>query len=48
MKMKRGFLATLALGFALAFGSMATAQTADPLPSWNDGNAKLSIIAFVA
>jgi hypothetical protein len=48
MKMKRGFLATLAFGFALAFGSMATAQTADPLPSWNDGNAKLSIIAFVA
>ena len=48
MKMKRGFLATLALGFALAFGSMAAAQTADPLPSWNDGNAKLSIIAFVA
>ena len=48
MKIKRGFLATLAFGFALAFGSMATAQTADPLPSWNDGNAKLSIIAFVA
>ncbi len=48
MKIKRGFLATLALGSALAFGSMATAQTADPLPSWNDGKAKQSIIAFVA
>ena len=46
--MERGFLAALALGSALAFGSLATAQTADPLPSWNDGKAKQSIIAFVA
>ena len=46
--MRRGFLAALALGSALAFGSLATAQTADPLASWNDGKAKQSIIAFVA
>ena len=48
MKMKIGFLATLALGSTLAFGSIATAQTADPLPTWSDGKAKQSIIAFVA
>ena len=48
MKMKIGFLATLVLGSALAFGSVATAQNADPLPSWSDGKAKHSIIAFVA
>jgi hypothetical protein len=46
--MKRCFVAALALGFALAFGSLAKAQAADPLPSWNDGKAKQSIIAFVA
>jgi hypothetical protein len=38
----------LTTGFALVFVVLAIAQTADPLPSWNDGNAKLSIIAFVA
>jgi hypothetical protein len=32
----------------LAFGGLATAQTADRLPSWKDGKAKQSIIAFVA
>lgn len=46
--MKIGFLATIALGSALAFGSMAIAQTADPIPSWSDGKAKQSIISFVA
>jgi len=48
MPMKRGLLAVLAFGFALVFGGLATAQTRDPLPSWNDGKAKRSIIAFVA
>jgi hypothetical protein len=33
MSMKRGLLAVLALGFALVFGGLATAQTRDPLPS---------------
>ncbi len=32
--------------FALAFTTVAS-QAADPLPSWNDGPAKQSIIAFV-
>jgi hypothetical protein len=45
--MKKGLLTALALGFALVFGGLATAQPADPLPSWNDGKAKQSIIAFV-
>ncbi len=45
--MKRRVIAMFALVFALAFGSLATAQAADPLPSWNDGEAKQSIIAFV-
>jgi len=36
------------LGFALASGGLATAQTADLLPSWNDGKARQSIIEFVA
>jgi phosphoserine phosphatase len=48
MTMKRALLAVLTFGFALAFGALATAQTADSLPSWNDGKAKQSIIEFVA
>jgi len=38
----------LALYFALALAGFASAQTNDPLPSWNDGDAKQSIIQFVA
>ena len=45
--MRRAILIALAFGFALAIGGLATAQTADPLPSWNDGKAKQSIINFV-
>jgi hypothetical protein len=45
--MRRGLLTVLAFGFALAFGGLATAQTTDSLPSWNDGKAKRSIIEFV-
>jgi len=48
MSIKRGLLAVIVFGFALVFGGLATAQTRDPLPSWNDGEAKQSIIAFVA
>lgn len=48
MSMNRGLLAVVALGFALVFAGSATAQIRDPLPSWNDGDAKQSIIAFVA
>ena len=45
--MKQTLIATLALGFALVLGDLALAQTTDPLPSWNDGKAKQSIINFV-
>jgi hypothetical protein len=40
--LRLGFVALVA-----AWISAAVAQT-DPLPSWNDGSAKLAIIAFVA
>jgi phosphoglycolate phosphatase-like HAD superfamily hydrolase len=38
----------LALCLAAAFAGNALAQAPDPLPSWNDGAAKKSIIDFVA
>lgn len=48
MKIKR-FNATLfLLALTLTFGSLAMVQAADPLPSWNDGPTKQSIMAFVA
>ena len=38
----------LSLVLSLSFlGVMAVAQAAEPLPSWNDGKSKQSIIAFV-
>lgn len=46
--MKRALLVVLALGFSLSIDGLATAQTVDPLPSWNNGKAKKSIIQFVA
>jgi phosphoglycolate phosphatase-like HAD superfamily hydrolase len=46
--MKRTILIALALGLALFFGNLAIAQTTDPLPSWNNGKAKQSIINFVS
>ena len=48
MTKKRALLAVLTFSFALAFGALATAQTAGLLPSWNDGKTKQSIIEFVA
>ena len=46
--MKRIVLSFLvALGFVLSVVPQASAQT-DPLPSWNDGAAKKSIVEFVA
>src|ERR1700689_2899643 len=36
-----------ALGLLFVFVSITPAQAADPLPSWNDGPAKQSIVAFV-
>ena len=47
MTTKRVLLTSLILIFALIFGGLATAQTADSLPSWKDGKAKQSIIDFV-
>ncbi len=38
----------LAIYSALVFAGFASAQTTDPLPSWNDGDAKQSIVQFVA
>ena len=46
--MKRFLVAVLTFIFASGFGTLATAQTVGPLPSWNDGNTKQSIIEWVA
>lgn len=46
--MKQPFLTFLAFTVALALGEVAHAEDADPLPSWNEGAAKQSIIGFVA
>ena len=45
--MKCTILAVITLAFALTFGCRETAQVTDPLPSWNDGKSKQSIIEFV-
>lgn len=48
---RRFLLSSLAVVPALSapfFPISAQAQTADPLPSWNDGRAKQSILDFVA
>jgi hypothetical protein len=37
----------IVLALALVFGGLAVAQNTDPLPSWNEGMAKQSIIDFV-
>ncbi len=40
-------LASMYAAVILAFGFASAAQAADPLPSWNDGAAKQSIVKFV-
>jgi phosphoserine phosphatase len=45
--MKRNFLLLLSLSLAFFFTTHTTVLAADPLPSWNDGKAKQSIIEFV-
>jgi len=45
--MKQTLITAVALGLALIFNDLAMAQTTDPIPSWNDGKAKQSIIDFV-
>ncbi len=46
--MKRVLLAALTFTLALGFNALVMAQTSDPLPSWNDGKAKQSVIEFVS
>jgi phosphoglycolate phosphatase-like HAD superfamily hydrolase len=47
MKVKLALLYVLTLVFASICSDLAIAQAADALPSWNDGKAKQSILAFV-
>ncbi|MBP1637208.1 MAG: haloacid dehalogenase [Acidobacteria bacterium] len=37
----------MAIAFVLASAIATAAQAADPLPSWNDGKARQSIVSFV-
>ena len=46
IKSKQNLLVAMLVG-ALAFAA-SVARAADPLPSWNDGTAKQSIVAFVS
>jgi phosphoserine phosphatase len=48
MTSRRVFLGSVAAACALLAGCAATVPAADPLPSWNDGPARQSIVAFVA
>ena len=48
MASRRAFIGALAAGCALLAGCAAPVRAADPLPSWNDGAARQSIVAFVA
>src|SRR5262245_26180988 len=45
--MKRSPAWALIFLLPLATSGLTTAQSTDPLPSWNDGKARQSIIAFV-
>lgn len=47
MAIKRTLRVVLMLCFILSFARLVTAQAADPLPSWNDGEAKQAIVEFV-
>jgi len=46
MKVKLALLYVVTLVFASICSDLAIAQAADALPSWNDGKAKQSILAF--
>jgi hypothetical protein len=45
--MKKACTIAIALYVALSFVQAANSQTVDPLPSWNDGSAKHTIVQFV-
>ncbi len=47
MQRLRTVLATSLVVFLLACGQLAAAQGPDPLPSWNDGQAKTAVLDFV-
>jgi len=47
MKGRLALLSALIFVFTSISGNLAFAQTTDPLPSWNDGKAKQSVVAFV-
>ena len=47
MKARLAPLYALTCMVAMLFGGVDTAQAKDPLPSWNDGAAKQSIVTFV-
>jgi phosphoglycolate phosphatase-like HAD superfamily hydrolase len=44
---RRSFLAAAACGLPVASVFAQEPRTGDPLPSWNDGDAKKSVLAFV-
>jgi phosphoserine phosphatase len=46
--MRRTLLTAFLVGTVLGFAGPAISQVADPLPSWNDGDTKQSIIEFVS
>jgi phosphoglycolate phosphatase-like HAD superfamily hydrolase len=48
MAILRQLLAVLTLVCTLPISGLAVAEAADPLPSWNDGTSRQSIIDFVA
>ena len=48
MTSRRAFLGASAAICALLAGCAAPVRSADPLPSWNDGPARQTIVAFVA
>ena len=47
MTSRRAFLAASAAACALLAGCATPVRSADPLPSWNDGPTRQSIVAFV-
>ena len=47
MKVKLGPVYVLTLFVTALFGGLALAESKDPLPSWNDGKTKQSVVEFV-
>jgi len=47
MKVRPHQICLIALTLFFVFSGLTTAQAADPLPSWNDGDVKQSIVEFV-